>query len=316
MKATTFVNILACVLSTSTLAAPFATLDGRLFVDGVGVDDVVDVSIDVTDDTGASRLSAAENGVIVVDGAFAIDVDLQAFIEDLVVGEVMTLELAFDELVATATIGMAFSSKSASQAGRASVADVAGHLGTIAPASLIQVPTLQTAGAVTIAFGNLTGVPTGIADGIDQGNVDGVGAGLEIAAGTLRLTAIGSPNILDLSVPTAAFAANTLTGSNLSGLTSTDVAAASITGLKVADGIVTSISGVDGVQRAIYRITDPACDRTAPLTTSPVCVRRSCTQSGGGAGRITCDTTTTCGSTSGPTCGNERLGHVLFERQD
>ena len=303
------------LMSTPVFAAPIVQVDGRLAVGGVGRDGVFDAVVEIRDDTGTVRLTETVTGVIVVDGAFGVDLDMASVIGDLESGQVMTVEVEIADLIATARLGAAFSAGAAENAAFAASVASADRLGDVAPASLIQVATLDDIGAVQIAFGNLTGVPAGVADGADSGNIDTLDTALVVSAGTLRLapTSISGAMLVDGTVTSNALADLTVTTTQLAALSSADVADATLTGSDFADGsFVSSNVETAFLTTSLLTITNIACTRfgSDAFSTSPKCVRRAC----GTNGRIVCGFSADCQdpSSGSSLCDNVDVGFVLF----
>ncbi len=295
----------------SAFGAPLVAVDGRLVIDEIAVDDVVDVLIEVRDDEGEQRLSLTEADVVVVDGAFVIDLDIATIADDLAAGATMQVEVTVDDLTTSTIIGRVYGAHEAVDVDTAATATTATKLGGIDAASLIAASGISAPGGVLVAFVNLTGVPAGIADGIDNGTIDAVGTGLGITGGALRVTSLTSAQIVDGTVPASALANGSFTTAQISGLVDADVAAASLTSANFAAGMITAAADVSGPQKVLY-LRDIACDAGSDdtrerLTFAPGCGRRVCA-----GGKIRCGTLNECISTGSNACFNDRLGSLVF----
>ncbi len=299
----------AVIASPSSSAASFVSIDGR--VDN-GVDGLFDVVVDIRDDAGEVRLTVTEASVVVVDGAFAVEVDVEDLVEDLASGAVMSVDVEIGSLRATSRLGAVFTARSSPHAAVATTANSAAALGTIAPASLIQLDTLDDVGGVTVAFGNLTAVPAGIADGVDNGNIDAVGSGLAVVGATLRLTTVTGALLIDGTVSAAAITDASITSNQLAGLTADDFANNTLTGVDFAAGTFAASDVATGTTLQLF-LQNRACvldiASGEELVTVSSCVRRTC----GSAGRTTCGTVTCQDPPTGSNnCSNTPMGKLIF----
>lgn len=296
--------------SAPIAAAPFVSVDGRL---DTASDDVVNIVVEVRDDDGTVRLTTTETGVVVLNGAFAFDLDIAEVVGDLSSGAVMTVDVEVGALRASTRLGAMFSAAASATAAKATTVTTASSLGVIAPASLIQISTLDDAGAVSVAFANVADLPAGIADGRDNGNLDSVGAGLVVTGGVLRLTGITGAQIINETVPTTAIADGSMTSAPLVSLLAAKVADNTLTGADFADGALPAFSDiVEPASLRLYRqnIGCAPAGGSDRIVTEASCARQVC---GGGSGRVECGFMF-CEqpSTGSNFCGNEQLGRLLF----
>lgn len=286
-------------------AAPIVVLDGE--VRGIP-DGIYAPVVDIHDDTGTTRTTLTLADVAVTDGLFEAELDLSAVAEQLAAGTEVTVDVELEGLSARARFGAIFSVGVATRADGAVSAASADSLGSIAAAELIQRDTVATA-PLTIAFANLVGVPPGIRDGDDVGNIDSVGDGLAVTAGTLRVTSVTASQWIPGTVPTTALIDGSFTSANIAGLAAANVAANTLTGADFSTSAI-GANDVAGTTATIFA-QNIACDSVeGGITTASSCTRRLCAS---GAGRVSCGTSTCQQPSSGlGSCSNTPLGKLLF----
>lgn len=95
-------------------------------------------------------------------------------------------------------------------------------------------------------WGNITGIPSGFADGVDDNTVYSAGEGLQLSANQFSIPAggVSSAMIQNGSVTGTDIANSTITGADIQDgtITTDDIAAGTITGTNIASG---SINGTD-----------------------------------------------------------------------
>lgn len=282
-------------------------VEGRLTSDGVGVDDIVD--IDITARDGASTVIGewSETGVVLVDGTFAIAVDVGAMTAALETDSVV-FEVRADEVGATAIIGSVAAARRAARASSAPVADEADTLGTQRPAELVSASALAAPGGPRILYDNINiGRPAGIDDG-DDGDVLATGAGLSITSGALTLGPITGALITDGTVDSDAIADGTVTTTQVTVFGNADVADASLTGADFAPVSFTS-SDVAGLRQALFQLPR-GCDTLQGFATTTTCTKRT----GCVAGEARDCASGLCETGNVTFCSTTRLGELLFKR--
>lgn len=296
--------MLASLLAASAAAAsPVVVLDGE--VQGIP-DGIYAPVVDVHDDTGTTRTTLALADVAVTDGLFEVELDLVAVAPALASGTEVSIDVELEGVTASARLGATFAVRSAPHVDGARSAASADSLGSIGPDELIQRDTVASA-PLRIAFANLVGVPAGIRDGVDAGNIDSVGAGLQVTGGALRVTSVTSWT--DGTVPTSALVNGSFTAASIGGLVASNVADNTLTGADFSTSAI-GASDVAGTLATVFA-QNIACDSVeGGITTQSSCTRRSCAS---GAGRVTCGTSTCQQPSSGSTtCSNASLGKLLF----
>lgn len=296
---------LAFLCSVAASASPVVVLDGD--IRGVPDGSYAPV-VDLFDTTGAVVSTTSLADVAVVDGLFELELDLADVADQLAAGAEVSVDVQLEGLSAVARVGAVFAVSSAAHADAALVAANAESLGSIGPDELVQRDRVGTAGAVSIAFANLVNVPAGVADGVDNGNITTLGAGLQITGGTLRVTSVTTGQLIDGTVATAALVDRSFNSASLAGLTAVDVADGTLTSLDLGTGF--GATDIAGSTATIFAQNIACDDIEGGITTSSSCTRRLCAA---GAGRVTCGTSSCQNPSSGsPTCNNTALGKLLF----
>lgn len=291
-------------------AAPSVFVEGRFTSDGVGVDDVVALEITLRGADGASLLELPLAGVVLVDGNFAVEVDLAGIEAEVAAGDV-AFEVRIDDATAAAHLGSVHSVARATRADVANGADSADRLGFLEADELVSISRLALPGGPPLTFANLTNEPPGLTDG-DQGNVDVVGGGLVLVGGELRIAnaSVTASVVVDRSIATAAIADGTVTNTQLGALEAADFAAGTLTGADFGPTSVT-VANLDGTEVDIF-LTAAGCQPSNPefsLTSSCNRVPFGCR-----SGQVKNCTTGVCETTTSTTCSNARLGELLFAR--
>lgn len=303
---------IAACLALPAAAAPFVTVDGRFGGDAVDLTDVVSATVEVTDDASAILVAVTEPSVAVTNGAFSLEVDLADATQALELGEVLTVRVvlasgdeSIDALEAVGALGRLYAVDEASTAARALRADAADALDTIPAAELLNV---SEVGTLSVAFGNVNGVPAGVGDGVDNGNVNTIGSGLILSGTTLDIAngSVTSAAIANSSITGAQIQDGSIRGADLQNLPSSAVA----NGTLVAGNFANDAFGADdtlGIQR-LFKL-DPGCGDTRQLTTANTCISRSCNV--GGFTFTDCEGI--CNRSSPRGCTTTPVGHILLD---
>lgn len=295
-------------------AAPFAVIEGRLVVDGTPVDDIVDVTVVFTDESGATLLEHESIGVGVIGGDFLVsDLDLGA-LSDAQWSSPLTMTVSAAGISsAPQPFPRAPMAVLARQAEEGALAAQAAALGGLAPDLYARRTALAANSALGIAFGNVAGVPAGIADGVDQGpltsnlgtlRVDGGGV-LRVQSGaataaTLAAGAVGSSALAANAVTSGALQTGAVTHAKLAASTLVDADFA-------ADSVGTN--ALSGTEVSAYEVTAIGCRLpVGALSNSATCEKDN---SGCSSGQRQDCTTGTCGSSGGSTCANAYAGLLL-----
>lgn len=304
----------AFLLSPLLAAAPFAALEGRLLVEGVPVDDIVDVTVMLTDGGGAPLLEHESTGVEVVGGDFLLtDLDLGALSDAQWSSPITLMVSAAGLSSAPQPFPRAPMAVLARQAEEAALAAQATALGGLAPDLYARRSALAVSSAVGIPFGNVAGVPAGIADGVDQGP-------LTSNTGTLRVDGGGVLRVQSGAATPAVLAAGAVGGSALgaNAVTSGALQSSAVSHAKLAAAtLVDADFGADsvgtgplaGVEVSAYEVTAVGCRLpVGALSNSATCEKDN---SGCSSGQRQDCTTGTCGSSGGSTCANVYAGLIL-----
>jgi len=246
MKTSSPIVLAALLLAHAANAAPIVTIDGFIGRGSVPENGTFTATIEATNDNGDVLVALSEPSLIVTDGTFSIDLDLEDAVPALTAGEVVSISVDLgDGLERVVRLGPVFAAIEAAGADRARRARRADLLGDIPAADLVADTNIL---AVPAAFANASGVPASIGDGVDNGTVDAL-TGLAITGGVLDVAAGGV----------------------------TDIAAGTLTGANCATGAfaVGEVSGTVSVFKLAAGCTNPFT-----LTTSSACARRRCTISG------------------------------------
>jgi hypothetical protein len=257
-------------LMTSVHAAPVVTIEGRLTRRDVPEEGVFAATIELVDDDGDELVALDVPQLTVIDGAFSVDVDLEAATDALVAGEVISLHVNLgDGLERRLQVGTVFGAVHAAHADRALLVRTAATLGDIPVSDLVADHSIL---AVPVAFANLTDVPAGIADGVDSGNIDTL-SGLVVSDGLLDVAAGAVTAVVEGSITSAQVADGSIGSTQLGGLSAAKVADGTLTGEDFATGAFGS-SDVRGTTQLYLRAR--GCDAPLTLTTDPRCDRRAC----------------------------------------
>jgi hypothetical protein len=296
---------------------PLVVVDGVLREGGQGVTGIVDVHVEVTDEAGDVVELVDVPGLVLLDGGFAVAVDVTAAAAALASGEVLRVAVAVDDgsppvTQASTAVGAAFFAARAQEASSSTLAAQAAALraddgvGLVLPAALVSSSALARPGAAQVAWENLTGRPAGLDDG-DDGNVLSVGAGLALGGTTLSVATVNGALIADGSVGSAQLASSTLTSTQLSGLTGADFATSGLTAADFAAGLLTRVDVAGNLQTV--RAEAPGCAHPDRLTTAATCAMDD-TRCAAGS-RPACDTGD-CEVGPLTTCKTVVLGSLVF----
>jgi hypothetical protein len=275
-------SLILLSLSWSAMAAPIVIVEGFLSRRDVPEEGVFAATVEVVDDEGVSLVVLPVPNLVVVAGAFSLDVDLAAAADALSAGEVISLRLDLGDGLERATrLGTVFGSLRADQADRARLARIADLLGEIPATDLIADTSLL---AVPAAFANAFGVPAGIADDVDNGTIDAV-AGLVIANGLLDVAVGGVTDVVAGSLTGTQIANGTVSSTQLGAFSSAKVVDGTLTGANFATGAfaLTEVAGT----RSIFKLPT-GCTGAFTFTSASSCQRRACTIPGVNCGAFVC----------------------------
>jgi hypothetical protein len=186
---------------------------------------------------GAPLWSESQSGVVVVGGVLALDVGSESPLPPSVartLGLFLEVVVEGDALAPRARLGAVPVAERAVVAGSVDQADDALALGEHAAEELATLAALQTLGGASVAWGNLSGLPAGVDDGVDNGTVFTTGAGLVLNAGQLSLANDG--------VQASHLASGAVTSAKLAAgaVGTTQLADGAVQAADVADGSITS----------------------------------------------------------------------------
>jgi len=274
MKTSSPIVLAALLLAHAANAAPIVTIDGFIGRGSVPENGTFTATIEATNDNGDVLVALSEPSLIVTDGTFSIDLDLEDAVPALTAGEVVSISVDLgDGLERVVRLGPVFAAIEAAGADRARRARRADLLGDIPAADLVADTNIL---AVPAAFANASGVPASIGDGVDNGTVDAL-TGLAITGGVLDVAAGGVTDI----------AAGTLTGTQIADGSVSSTQLAALSAGKVADGTLTGANFATGAFAvgevsgtvSVFKLA-AGCTNPFTLTTSSACARRRCTISG------------------------------------
>ena len=289
----------AAVLCMTTAAHAFPAsfvLAGTVGRGGVRFNGPVHVVVALhADATDGAPVYVEESDAIVLDGLLVLDVGAQGTLDvALLAAPALFAELTVDNVTLTPRIAV----PAAALALRATLADLAdvaadaAQFGDVVPAAIATRTALATAGAAAVAFANLSGVPTGIADG-DNDTLYTTGAGI----------ALDTESRFFLSqVPGASFQGGAINAATLQSVSADDL----------ADGAFTAADFDSDHTVALYAAA-LGCPSEPALSTGTVC-RRGTTRIDGvactGGDFATCD-----GLACTPTatnCPTTLVGRLVF----
>lgn len=306
----------AVLLAPLLAAAPFATIEGRLVVDGAPVDDVVDVTVVLRDEGDVVLVEHESTGVEVVGGDFLLsDLDLGALSDAQWTAPITMTVSAAGVSSAPQPFPRAPMAVLARQAEEGALAAQAATLGGLAPDLYGRRGALSTSSALGIPFGNVTAVPAGIADGVDQGpltsnlgtlRVDGGGV-LRIQSGAATSAAIAAG-----AVGSNALAASAVTSGALQNdaVTHAKLAAAALVDADFAADSVGPLA-LAGSEPSLYEVTAIGCLLpVGALSTASTCDKDTSGCTAGNAHSCTTDACVTIEGT-GTTCTNAYAGLLL-----
>ncbi|MCC7109118.1 MAG: hypothetical protein IT382_07515 [Deltaproteobacteria bacterium] len=213
---------------------------------------------------GAPLWSESQSGVQVVGGVFALDVGSESPLPPSVartLGLYLEVVVEGDALAPRARLGAVPVAERAVVAGSVDQADDALALGEQAAEELATLAALQTLGGASVAWGNLSGLPAGVDDGMDNGTAFTTGAGLVLNAGQLSLANDGvqASHLASGAVTSAKLAAGAVGTTQLAdgAVQSTDVADGSVGGFDVANDAI-GTAQLAGTLR-VYQVQYTGC---------------------------------------------------------
>lgn len=309
------VSLLACLPFLA--AAPFATVEGFLTIDGAPADQVLDVTLVLVAQDDTQLVEHVATGVEVLGGQFVVtDLDFGGITDEQWQAPIFLTVSAGGVSSPRLPFLRAPMAVAARQAAEGALAGQAPTLGGVAPELFARRTALASGSGLGIPMGNLSGVPAGINDGVDDGpltsnlgsiRVDGGGV-LRIQSGAATAAAIASG-----AVTSAAFGAGSVGNAVLQNdsVTHAKIAASTLTdGDFAADSL--SALAMQGTERSIYEVTAVGCALpVGALSTSSTCDKDTV---GCGAGMARECSSNTCLAIegTGPTCNNTYAGLMLF----
>lgn len=260
---------------------------------------------------GSALWSETQGGVLVVGGVFALDVGSVTDIPPAVaqtLGLFLEIVVEGDALAPRVVLGQVPVAERAQVAGFVNDADDALTLGGFGADELATTAALQTLGQASVAWGNLSGLPSGVADG-DTGTPFTPGSGIALTSGQLSLAndgvqashlAAGAVGSVDLAVASVG---------------NTQLADASVASADVEDGSIGSADFADATvteaklagTASLYRVQYAGCAQEvgALLTTANCTVGGSCSL----PFAWDCENAT-CGSPRSGSCANVFVGKL------
>lgn len=286
------IMLLVALLSTAASAQTFpfagALDDGDGVADGLFTFELALLAPD------ASVLwTEQQANVVVVDGIFALDVGASTPLPTTIPGRARLSITVDGDALPPVPLARFLTVTRAALAATADTAVSANSLAGRAPADVATREALAASGGPPVAFANITGLATTVADG-DQGtDVTSTSADFAISGPALSVATVNGSRL----------AANSVTAANITAVGTNSVADGAVTGAKVLDGTMTRSRfdagmGAREIKTKRIFVRPGGCDQPGDLTEASTCLPRSCTPSGGGNGRMRCDGTA-CESTVG-----------------
>jgi len=281
-------------------AAPFVIVDADVTQGDARVTGVFTVTLEVRAGDGTSLLAESLAGLVIEDGLFSAPLDLALARTRLEGGETLTLEVDFGDAQTTVGLGPVLLARAAADAEIATTASSAPLLGDVEANDLIDATALDS---VVVANANLRGVPAGIVDGVDAGNVLSL-SGLIITSGLLEVQSVTSALIVDGTVSSAQLADGQFTSTQLGALDASRVADQTLGPENLKNGAF-GLNDVTGTQQVFRHVS--ACGASGRVTTLTSCAKRPCP-----AGeRRNCSTALCEVGGSGTTCATTPIGRLL-----
>lgn len=286
------------------------------------VDQPVSAVFTLFDDATAGSLvfTQSEASLEVLDGALVVELGRAGDLDEAALGDrTLFLEVVVNgsALAPRARIEAHPAAHFAHGADAAPLAHEATQVGTLTAAEAVPFDALATAGALPVAYSNLTGFPAAFADG-DQGLEFTTSSQLSFSNGTLALAAgaIGSTEIADGTVGSSDLAAGAVGGAAIASgaVGSAQLATGAVQANNLVNGTITTrVLGATGAtnQRRVYRVDNSNCrDATGTLSFDSDCDTVTTGCSAGYARNCS----GTCVSIAGgfPTCANTAVGWVVF----
>jgi len=286
------IMLLAALLSATASAQTFpfagALDDGDRVADGLFTFELALLGPD------ASVLWTEEQAnVVVVDGVFALDVGASTPLPATIPGRARLAITVDGDALPPVPLARLLSVTRAAVAATAETSASTNRLADRAPDEVATREALANGGGPPLAFANITGLASTVADG-DQGTD---------VTSTSTDFAISGPALSIATVNGSRLAPGSVTAANISAVGTASVADGAVTGEKVLDGTMTRSRfdagmGAREIKTTRIFVRPAGCDQGGDLTEASSCLRRSCTPSGGGNGRVRCDGTV-CESTTG-----------------
>lgn len=213
---------------------------------------------------GTPMWSENQSGVVVVGGVFAVDVGSESPLPPAVartLGLYLEVVVEGDALAPRARLGQVPVAERATVAGYVDLADDALALGERAAEELATLAALQTLGGASVAWGNLSGLPSGVDDGVDNGTAFTAGTGVALASGQLSLANDGvqASHLSSGAVTSAKLAAGAVGATQLAdgAVQSADVADGSVGGMDLANDAI-GTAQLSGTLR-VYQVQYTGC---------------------------------------------------------
>lgn len=189
--------------------------------------------------------------------------------------------------------------------------------------------------ARVVAFNQLSGVPAGFADGVDNDTVAtaAAGGGLAVAANAFSVAdngitlakmgdaSVGAAEIVDGSITSVDIALDTITAVDIAvgavgtseiadnSITSNDIGSSAVGSAEIAANAVTR-DEIAGAEVSVF-LTSSRCAEPGILSTSATCPKAACViPTTLAAGRVRCDNGA-CEAGGALTCDNTLVGHLL-----
>lgn len=270
MRRTASVLTLLPALALLGLAAPAMangfSFSGELFDGSQPFNGSADFELALYDAAtgGTPMWSENQSGVVVVGGVFALDVGSESPLPPAVartLGLYLEVVVEGDALAPRARLGQVPVAERATVTGYVELADDALALGERAAEELATLAALQTLGGASVAWGNLSGLPSGVDDGVDNGTAFTTGTGVALASGQLSLATDGvqAGHLASGAVTSAKLAAGAVGTTQLAdgAVPSADVADGSITSADLGDASIGTAQLAGTIQ--IYRVQYSGC---------------------------------------------------------
>ncbi len=305
------------VLSLASVPASAQTflLTGAIDDGGAPASGILTFALELRDDDGSALWQETQANVVVIEGAFALDVGAAEPLPSAIPATATLTVIIEDDELDPLPLATLLRAARAARAPSADTSPTTRQLGTVGPDDVVTREALATAGGATVPVSGVADMPADVLDGDNGAVVSSAGTELDLEPdGTLALEAL---------VSGVALAGNSVVQFGSGSIQSAKVAANAITGAKVAANALTRADlaadiGVSQVSTTrIFRVNTTSCSEPDDtLTTQATCAALLCDTGNVGPGgfpvfgRLSCSDGT-CGGLNASTCANSDAGFLV-----